>query len=168
MRVTLNLEKEAVKMGYQTEQKKVLLDYLSQHSDQAFSIDELAIGMKADTALSSVPGKSTLYRLISQLVEEGRVKRFTKGHSRHFLYQMVSCPHCTEHLHLRCTICGKLYHMEDQESAQIVREILELLKNGRAYERQMEGFAEVKQLLSSGEQTPSLNAADEILRLAGC
>ena len=50
----------------------------------------------------------------------------------------------------------------------IVREILELLKNGRAYERQMEGFAEVKQLLSSGEQTPSLNAADEILRLAGC
>ena len=125
MRVTLKLEKEAVKMGYQTEQKKVLLDYLSQHSDQAFSIDELAVGMKADTALSSVPGKSTLYRLISQLVEEGRVKRFTKGHSRHFLYQMVSCPHCTEHLHLRCTICGKLYHMEDQESAQIVREILE-------------------------------------------
>lgn len=112
-------------MGYQTEQKKVLLEYLSQHSDQAFSIDELAEEMQADAELSSVPGKSTLYRLMFQLVEEGRVKRFAKGHSRHFLYQMVSCPHCTEHLHLRCTVCGKLYHMEDQESAQIVRTILE-------------------------------------------
>lgn len=112
-------------MGYQTEQKKVLLEYLRQHSEQAFSIDELAAAMQADTTLTSVPGKSTLYRLMPQLVEEGRVKRFTKGHSRHFLYQMVSCPHCTDHLHLRCTVCGKLYHMEDQESAQIVRTILE-------------------------------------------
>ena len=125
MRVTLNFGKELYRMGYQTEQKKVLFEYLRQHSEQAFTIDELAAAMQADTTLASVPGKSTLYRLMSQLVEEGRVKRFTKGHSRHFLYQMVACPHCTEHLHLRCTVCGKLYHMEDQESAQIVRTILE-------------------------------------------
>ena len=50
----------------------------------------------------------------------------------------------------------------------IVREILELLKNGDAYEKQMEGFTEVRQYLSCGNQTPSQNAADEVLRLAGC
>lgn len=111
-------------MAYQTEQKKVLLDYLCRHSEEAFSIDELADAMQAEN-LPAVPGKSTLYRLMPQLVEEGRVKRFTKGHSRHFLYQMVSCTHCCDHLHLRCTVCGRLYHMEDQESAQIVRQILE-------------------------------------------
>lgn len=111
-------------MAYQTEQKKALMDYLCRHNDEAFSIDELAEGMRAEN-LPSVPGRSTLYRLMPQLVEEGRVKRFTKGHSRHFLYQMVACPHCAEHLHLRCTICGKLYHMEDQESAMIVQQILE-------------------------------------------
>ena len=111
-------------MAYQTEQKKILLDYLCRHSEEAFSIDELADAMQAEN-LPAVPGKSTLYRLMPQLVEEGRVKRFTKGHSRHFLYQMVSCPHCCDHLHLRCTVCGRLYHMEDQESAQIVRQILE-------------------------------------------
>lgn len=47
----------------------------------------------------------------------------------------------------------------------IVREIHELLKNGRAYENQMEGFAEVKNYLSCGTQTPSENAADAILEM---
>ena len=46
----------------------------------------------------------------------------------------------------------------------IVSEILELLKNGTAYERQIDGFAEVRQYLSCGNQTPSQNAADEILK----
>ena len=47
----------------------------------------------------------------------------------------------------------------------IVNNILELLKNGEAYERQMEGFAKAKEYLSCGHQTPSQNAADEILKV---
>lgn len=50
----------------------------------------------------------------------------------------------------------------------IVHEILELLKNGSAYEKQMQGFTEVRQYLSCGNQTPSQNAADEVLRLIKC
>ena len=108
-------------MAYQTEQKKALLAFLSSHQEEAFSIDGLAEAMAADPDLPAV-GKSTLYRLISQLVEEGSVKRFTKGHSRHFLYQLL--PHCAGHLHLRCSRCGRLYHMEDGESTMIIAEIL--------------------------------------------
>ena len=108
-------------MAYQTEQKKALLAFLRGHQEDAFSIEQLSAAMAADPALPPV-GKSTLYRLISQLVEEGSVKRFTKGHSRHFLYQLL--PHCGGHLHLRCSRCGKLYHMEDGESAAIIEEIV--------------------------------------------
>ncbi len=50
----------------------------------------------------------------------------------------------------------------------IVHHINELLKNGRAYEKQMEGFAEVKEYLTNGTQTPSENAADAILELIKC
>lgn len=46
----------------------------------------------------------------------------------------------------------------------IVSNILELLKNGTVYERQIEGFAKAKEYLSNGSQTPSQNAADEILK----
>ena len=108
-------------MAYQTEQKKALFAFLRGHQEDAFSIEQLAAAMAADPALPPV-GKSTLYRLISQLVEEGSAKRFTKGPSRHFLYQLL--PHCGGHLHLRRSRCGKLYHMGDGESAAIIEEIL--------------------------------------------
>ena len=35
-------------------------------------------------------------------------------------------------------------------------------------EVKMQGFEDVKQYLSNGEQTPSENASDEILRLIKC
>ena len=41
----------------------------------------------------------------------------------------------------------------------------EFLKKGSLYERQMEGFAKVKELLGLGEQSPSANAADAILKI---
>ena len=50
----------------------------------------------------------------------------------------------------------------------IVHHINELLKNGCAYEKQMEGFAQVKDYLTKGMQTPSENAADAILELIKC
>ena len=45
-------------MAYQTEQKKALLDFLYTHSEEAFTVDELAEAM-ADWP--SVPGKSTFH-----------------------------------------------------------------------------------------------------------
>lgn len=50
----------------------------------------------------------------------------------------------------------------------IVNHITKLLKRETLYQKQMQGFEDVKQYLSNGEQTPSENAADEILRLIKC
>ena len=108
-------------MPNQTKKKKPRLASLRGHREAAFTIEQLSAAVAADPALPPV-GKSTLYRLISQLVEEGSVKRFTKGHSRHFLYQLL--PHCGGPLHLRCSRCGELYHMEAGGSAAIIEEIL--------------------------------------------
>ena len=41
----------------------------------------------------------------------------------------------------------------------------EFLKKGPLYERQMEGFAKVREILGLGEQTPSANACDVILKI---
>lgn len=50
----------------------------------------------------------------------------------------------------------------------IVKHVNELLKGGDIYKKQMSGFEEVKKYLSKGEQTPSENASDEIIRLIKC
>lgn len=109
---------------YQTEQKRILLAYMKAHSEEAFTIEELCERMKEEPAVTSVPGKSTVYRLMPELVEEGLVKRFVKGNSRKFLYQMVCGEHCERHLHMKCSVCGKLYHMEDQESEELLLQVM--------------------------------------------
>lgn len=108
--------------NYQTAQKQILLEYLELHHDRAFSIDELATCMIEDPSLSMAPGKSTIYRIMPKLIQEGRVKRFVKKNSRQFLYQMVSGEHCERHFHLKCYMCGKILHMEEKQSSKIIDE----------------------------------------------
>ena len=50
----------------------------------------------------------------------------------------------------------------------IVAKIEELLKRGKAYDKQMSGFEDVKAYLTTGKQTPSENAADVILKALSC
>ena len=104
---------------YQTAQKKLLLDFLREHSRQAFTIEELAAALEGR---EHAPGKSTLYRLMPLLVQEGRVKRFVRGTSRQFLYQLMG-ESCRTHLHLKCSICGQMVHMGHEESLDLVRMI---------------------------------------------
>ncbi len=109
---------------YETKQRRILLDYLNAHPDQGFSVEELHRGLCSEHAAADVPGKSTLYRLIARLVSEGLVKRFALGPGHRFAYQIVACDACDAHLHLKCTACGCLYHMDHAVSERIMREVL--------------------------------------------
>lgn len=108
---------------YETKQRRVLLDFLRAHPDRGFSVEELYTELCRDCS-EPVPGKSTLYRLIPKLVSEGLVKRFSGEQGRQFAYQIVSCDHCDAHLHLKCTACGGLYHMDHAVSERIMTEVL--------------------------------------------
>lgn len=110
-----------MKKVYQTEQRKQIIEFLRENSDQQYTIDEILNTMKSDT----MPGKSTVYRLIGQLVEEGHVRRFTKGNSRQFLYQLVDGEQCCMHLHLKCLDCGKLIHLKNETSLSTKKCILD-------------------------------------------
>ncbi len=102
---------------YVTEQKKVLADFLRSHCDQSFTIEELMSAMREQYASAlRIPGTSTVYRLMTRLVDEGSVKRFAKSGSRRFVYQSVTCTDCHSHLHLKCVDCGKLIHLDGQVS----------------------------------------------------
>lgn len=109
---------------YETKQKRILLDFLRAHPDRGFSIEELYDALCLACPVACVPGKSTLYRLVPKLVTEGLVKRFSGEHGRQFAYQIVSCDDCDAHLHLKCTACGGLYHMDHAVSERIMNEVL--------------------------------------------
>ena len=120
MRVILNLEDAMAE--YQTEQKKMLSEFLKLNCDKAYTVEDLVEGMKARYG-ADVPATSTVYRLMTRLVEEGTVKRFVKGHSRRFVYQIVEGEHCRSHLHMKCIGCGRLLHLDEQVSDALLRAV---------------------------------------------
>ncbi len=110
---------------YQTAQKKKLIDFMTKHSQKAFSVEELYAEMEKEYKGTELPGKSTVYRLIQQMTDEGCVKRTAKENSRKFAYQIAGGEHCAYHLHMKCTDCGRILHMDDDESLRLMAQVLE-------------------------------------------
>ena len=107
---------------YRTQQKSLLLDFLSRNAEKTFSVESLADALSDDLG-DKAPGKSTVYRLVNKLTEEGIVKRFAEDNSRSALYQIVGGASCHHHLHMKCTKCGKLMHMSDAQSEKLIEQI---------------------------------------------
>lgn len=108
--------------GYHTEQKKILLQFLRDHRDRAFTIEQTVAELQSCCG-SAAPGKSTVYRLMQRLVEDGEVKRFVAGNSRRFVYQLMGSETCHSHLHLKCRACGRLFHLDEQLSHALTRQL---------------------------------------------
>lgn len=100
---------------YQTEGRRQLLAFLKAHADTPHTIEEIAAALTA--------GKSTVYRLMTGLVEDGTVRRFVKGNSRQFTYQILGGEACHAHLHLKCVDCGRVVHL-DHDTTEFVEERL--------------------------------------------
>lgn len=103
---------------YMTEQKRALKKILEDNSDKAYTVDELMELMRV--SVTEVPGKSTVYRLVTRLADEGIVKKFYKDNSRRAAYQIVMGESCDCHLHLKCMDCGKLIHLDDKVSDELL------------------------------------------------
>lgn len=104
---------------YVTEQKKILQRILEENKDRAYTVDELVNIMK-QTHGENAPGKSTVYRLITNLLNEGKVKKFSKADTRKAAYQIILGEHCDCHLHLKCLDCGKLLHLDEEVSDKLL------------------------------------------------
>lgn len=110
---------------YKTKQKELLLSYLRDTSDTPQSIDGIVAGLRGR---GSALGQSTVYRLVKRACEDGTLKCFSQD--KHFLYQLVENEDCQHHLHLKCTQCGKLLHMDHADSERLIENIYG--KNGFA------------------------------------
>lgn len=117
-----NLKGCEILKKYSTGQREILLSFLRERPDQQFFIEEIyeQLCVSKDISLS------TIYRNINKLVQEEEVRRFAKEGSRKFLYQYIGDTNCSEHLHLKCNVCGQIYHIDDESMNAI---LLSALKN---------------------------------------
>ena len=98
-------------MTYNTTARTALLSFLKENSECAFTLEEICAEMT-----EAGHGKSTVYRLVSKLVEAGCVKRLSDGKTRRATYQFIGGEACAQHLHLKCKDCGKIIHLDSKIS----------------------------------------------------
>lgn len=104
---------------YETEQRRLLLDFIKKHAERQFTAEAIARELCSGQAISV----SAIYRNLAKLAEEGMVRKFHQEGSRTALYQYWSRQSCHEHLHLKCTVCGCVLHMDDDASEGIVEKV---------------------------------------------
>ncbi len=108
-------------LKYNTKQKQILIEYLNANKNRHLSIAEIAKGI-GDSGI----GKSTVYRRITELCEEGVVRRFRGKDGKSVVYQyMENDKNCNSHFHLKCTRCGALQHLNCESMDKINNHIKE-------------------------------------------
>ena len=107
--------------AYMTQPRRRLLNYLQSHADETLSAGQIS-GELPEISVSAV------YRNLAALEKDGAVRRVTKAGSREILYQYLAGAQCREHLHLNCKKCGKTFHMDAEETEELVRAIAALDK----------------------------------------
>ncbi|MBQ6056261.1 MAG: transcriptional repressor [Treponema sp.] len=101
-------------MTYSTEQRNILLTYLQTNPDTVFSAKQIAQSL-ADKNIS----RSAVYRNLAQLESEQKIKRVVKNGSHEAYYQFYDITACRNHIHLSCTKCGKIFHMEGNDADRL-------------------------------------------------
>lgn len=109
-------------MQYNTLQKTAVFDLFKQNPDKQYSADEVFQRVCSDGC-----GKSTVYRLLTQMCADGYIRKYTREGSKKSVYQLCG-EHCSNHIHLRCVKCGTVIHLDDVFSNDIQKKIFETKK----------------------------------------
>ena len=110
-------------MSYQTEQRKILLDFFNKNKDKIFSAEEISNKLKNENI-----SVSAVYRNLSDLEKSGKVRKTAKNGDRKSYYQFVDCDSCKGHLHMSCKKCGQTLHLGEEETNLIMNN---LMKNAK-------------------------------------
>ncbi len=102
--------KGAVAMKYKTTQRKELYDFLKAHPHSYFTVKQLEDSLKEMGIEISV---SAIYRNLSALLEMEAVKKVAEKNSRETSYRYINSDTCKNQIHITCSMCGKIVHMND-------------------------------------------------------
>ena len=104
-------------MEYKTCQKKIIYDFFANNPDKHFSADEVFLNVSELGC-----GKSTVYRLISKMSEEGQLIKSVEEGSHRSVYRLA-LESCSHHWHLKCVKCGTVIHLDEIMSEHFQNEV---------------------------------------------
>lgn len=109
--------------NYNTIARTKIKEYLSENSDKGVTVQDIN-----DFLLSQGLGVNitTIYRYLDKLTKEGQLMKHPSKDGSQGVYQLTNTSgHCHEHLHLQCTKCGTIMHLDCDNMGEFSRHIRE-------------------------------------------
>ena len=106
---------------YNTRHKRDMLTFLNGNQMKHYTLDELTQSMR-EAGIDA--GKTTVYRFVESLAEQGSVRKYANENESFYQY-IGSDAHCDNHLHLMCRECGALFHVD----CKLVGELMHHIKD---------------------------------------
>lgn len=104
---------------YNTEQRCLIEKYLIENDKKFVSSKDILDYVKKN---GMDVGLTTIYRTLSLLEKENKVRVELRDHTKY--YQYVS-QNCSKHFHLKCKKCGKMEHLDCKEFMHATEHIIE-------------------------------------------
>ncbi len=109
--------------GYQTKHKALVLSYFEEHASQHVTAAELLLALNTN---GSTIGSATIYRQLEKLEAEGLVRRYAlddRGSACWQYAKAADAGDCHSHFHLKCTVCGTLFHLDCHHLHEIAHHV---------------------------------------------
>ncbi|MEG2204286.1 MAG: transcriptional repressor, partial [Oscillospiraceae bacterium] len=91
------------------------------HKDSHLAVEDIVALLAAQDA---PVGRTTVYRCLDRLIEQGVVRKYSAGERACACFQLAG-EDCCRHYHLKCTGCGALLHIECEQLDRLEAHILE-------------------------------------------
>lgn len=95
--------------NYNTKQREYVLDCLKENAAYHITAEEILEKLKER---KTPVGKSTVYRYLELLLQEGSIRKYAVEDGGCACYQYIrEDMECCQHFHLKCLKCQELYHI---------------------------------------------------------
>ncbi|MDY2737157.1 Fur family transcriptional regulator [Intestinibacter sp.] len=95
---------------YKTKQRELILEFLVNNKNRHVTVDEI---IEYTRKVHSPVGKTTAYRYMDELEQKGVIRKYTVEKGICACYQYIDeNQECHNHFHLKCKVCGELYHLD--------------------------------------------------------
>lgn len=110
--------------SYSTVSHTKIMKYLTENSDKTVTVGDIEAYLREEGIEVNV---STVYRFLNKLNDSGELIKYAAGKGEMSSFQYIGGRRhsCLEHLHLHCTECGRIIHLECGFMQEISEHIME-------------------------------------------
>lgn len=107
--------------SYVTTSRKNILEFLQSNCNRTVTVSDIDAYLKSQGQKVNI---TTIYRYLDRLSGDGIVLKYVAEKGKQATYQYVEQDHhCEDHLHLTCTNCGTILHLECEFMNEIAHHI---------------------------------------------